>query len=1044
MKHSYLILGLVLGMLTTAQAQHVWQSGGKFNGPLPTAALTVDSEGTLYAGSLGGNVYKSSDGGHTWTPGSLQLPNNDFPRIMAVSSRGIITLRTESGATYSSADQGGKWTKSSAKEIKGGLAKLVESALDLPAVDLDGFEYRLDPDAGVLRSAPASAEWESINQYSSTLQATALAIDAEGRLLIGTEGGHLLQSADHGLTLESIRSFTEPRGVTSIVASGNSIVVGTYGGIYVSDNLGLNWTAATVTAVGIRTIESDPAGIVFAGTMGGGIFRSSDNGVTWQTVNTGLTPVNVTDIAIGKSGQMLAGTVFGGMYMSNDKGNSWESVPFLNGQTVNAVKYRTDNRIFVGLYDFLGTSTAGSPPDDHHDSLSYTVLRNVTTLLRTDDDHIFAVRPSNTLVYRTTDPADTVNLGTWSEFWWRVPYFTGFPDNYPQKAHTVTVSHRGDVYVGGWNRDTLYQMIDTSWSKKALGVAGETAIIALERDAADQIFAGTIGHGVYTSSNHGLTWTQDATGFTAATVTSLESSSAGILYAGTLSGKVYHKTTSVPDPPLQISPLADTPIQTRGVAFAWAPNPAMTYRLQIATDSLMNQVVYDTVGIMGGVDSVGNIWVDSTYYWRVQATNELGTGDWSRTVALTNSLPGAFALIEPAVGERITTLNPTFSWISSIDPDPADTIRYSVHVDGPLPGVRIFDADTTTSYYLESPLFDNSVYNWKIVARDQRGAFRGNSGGYRMLLTDTGNEAPSAVQLITPTDSSVEITATPFFYWTNSTDPDPNDPTQYVVSYWPLDGSAIRDTLDTLGLAITTPLIDNSEYYWTVTSMDTGGSNIQTDTSVFWVDTFPEPPAEFATISPASGAAGISLEVNFLWNSTSDPDPLDFVTYTMSYGTILKNSTTWVNIDALADTTHTASLEINLTYLWKVEAHGFDSLTTMSDSGELRQFTTSTTGIDDSDQLPRAHALYQNHPNPFNPTTTLRFDLPEATEIYLAVYDLLGREMIHLLDGRLEAGYHSLVWNGRDTGGREVPTGMYIAWLVTPTYTKSIKMVLLK
>ena len=57
---------------------------------------------------------------------------------------------------------------------------------------------------------------------------------------------------------------------------------------------------------------------------------------------------------------------------------------------------------------------------------------------------------------------------------------------------------------------------------------------------------------------------------------------------------------------------------------------------------------------------------------------------------------------------------------------------------------------------------------------------------------------------------------------------------------------------------------------------------------------------------------------------------------------------------------------------------------------------------------------------------------------------MLGREVVRLEDGRLEAGYHSLTWNGSDARGREVPTGMYIARLVTPEYTKSIKMVLLK
>ena len=57
---------------------------------------------------------------------------------------------------------------------------------------------------------------------------------------------------------------------------------------------------------------------------------------------------------------------------------------------------------------------------------------------------------------------------------------------------------------------------------------------------------------------------------------------------------------------------------------------------------------------------------------------------------------------------------------------------------------------------------------------------------------------------------------------------------------------------------------------------------------------------------------------------------------------------------------------------------------------------------------------------------------------------MLGREVAQLMKDRRETGYHRVVWNGKTASGREVLTGIYIARLVTPGYTKSIKMVLLK
>ncbi|MCH7521361.1 MAG: T9SS type A sorting domain-containing protein [Candidatus Marinimicrobia bacterium] len=111
---------------------------------------------------------------------------------------------------------------------------------------------------------------------------------------------------------------------------------------------------------------------------------------------------------------------------------------------------------------------------------------------------------------------------------------------------------------------------------------------------------------------------------------------------------------------------------------------------------------------------------------------------------------------------------------------------------------------------------------------------------------------------------------------------------------------------------------------------------------------------------------------------------------------------------------------------------------------DLFTFTTAALAINPAAGLPAGFSLEQNYPNPFNPSTTLRFALPQAAEVTLVVYDLLGREVARLADGRLEAGEHRVVWNGRDARGREVPTGLYIARMVTATYTKSIKLVLLK
>ncbi len=85
------------------------------------------------------------------------------------------------------------------------------------------------------------------------------------------------------------------------------------------------------------------------------------------------------------------------------------------------------------------------------------------------------------------------------------------------------------------------------------------------------------------------------------------------------------------------------------------------------------------------------------------------------------------------------------------------------------------------------------------------------------------------------------------------------------------------------------------------------------------------------------------------------------------------------------------------------------------------------------------YALHQNHPNPFNPETTISYDLMDAGFVSLKIYDLLGREVATLVSAQKAAGHHSVVFSGKD-----LPSGVYICSLEVNDYTAIRKMVLLK
>jgi len=95
--------------------------------------------------------------------------------------------------------------------------------------------------------------------------------------------------------------------------------------------------------------------------------------------------------------------------------------------------------------------------------------------------------------------------------------------------------------------------------------------------------------------------------------------------------------------------------------------------------------------------------------------------------------------------------------------------------------------------------------------------------------------------------------------------------------------------------------------------------------------------------------------------------------------------------------------------------------------------------------LPNKFALKGNYPNPFNPTTTIAFDLPEADRVSLTIYDLLGREVVKLVDDRLPAGFQKAIWDGKDKSGQQVSSGVYLYSLRTSAgFSATKKMALVR
>jgi len=99
---------------------------------------------------------------------------------------------------------------------------------------------------------------------------------------------------------------------------------------------------------------------------------------------------------------------------------------------------------------------------------------------------------------------------------------------------------------------------------------------------------------------------------------------------------------------------------------------------------------------------------------------------------------------------------------------------------------------------------------------------------------------------------------------------------------------------------------------------------------------------------------------------------------------------------------------------------------------------------DESNQLPTAFSLYNNYPNPFNPMTTIRYNLPDDALVNITIYDMMGRVVKTLINDQQTTGYRSLQWNATNDNGAPVSAGLYLYTIEAGQFRQTNKMVLLK
>ena len=111
-----------------------------------------------------------------------------------------------------------------------------------------------------------------------------------------------------------------------------------------------------------------------------------------------------------------------------------------------------------------------------------------------------------------------------------------------------------------------------------------------------------------------------------------------------------------------------------------------------------------------------------------------------------------------------------------------------------------------------------------------------------------------------------------------------------------------------------------------------------------------------------------------------------------------------------------------------------------SDSSRYSTPSTEITQVEGNiTTIPSAYQLFPNYPNPFNPVTTIKYDVPKTSLVKIKVYDVAGKMISELVNRQMEAGSYEINWNGS-----EYASGVYFYKIETKDFTKVMRMVLIK
>jgi len=383
----------------------------------------------------------------------------------------------------------------------------------------------------------------------------------------------------------------------------------------------------------------------------------------------------------------------------------------------------------------------------------------------------------------------------------------------------------------------------------------------------------------------------------------------------------------------------------------------------------------------------------------------------------------------------------------TIDEDKTAEVTLSSTFSGTTTFTAVSDTNAVTVSISSSTLTLTPKANWYGVASIKAYASDGSSKDSTLFkLTVTPVDDIATVQDVTiDEDKTAEVVLTSTFAGTT---------TFTAVS----DTNAVSISVSSATLTLTPNANWNGEAQITAyTSMDDGSAK---DSTVFKLTVTPvqDAPTAFEWVSGALDTINITQSnlaetYTLQWDASTDVDgeTINYFLYAQigvyPAEEIYDTTSTSVPItyQEILEGVFEGSPVNGATVRFNVKAS--DSIDTVDISGDNRLIYVNRYDnylSTESEKIPTEFALHENYPNPFNPSTTLRFDLPEVSNVILTIYNMLGQKVKTFNMQSTPAGYHALKWNATNDYGDPVGAGVYLYQLQSKDFVKTRKMVLLK